>query len=376
MRTPSPLPTLVLILAMACPAQRTAAIPAPLGDALPGNAAVSAPLRWERGMIQVIYQASVLPNGFGAGTTVTGITLRRPAFVDEPAYGAVTRSLRVWMASTTRGVVGPSTRGNYVGTPVEVVPLTTMQIGASQPTGPGDAVGSDLLFLPFTTAFTVGTQPNLFLQIEMHGPTFAVANDNWVDAVWFPAGADEGFATHVGNGGCAAVQGTRSRLVWNGPDSPAGGTTASVLASGLAPLAPVFFAVQPNPQASTLPFGSTLSTFGAPACFLWGEPLDAFFQFTDASGRATWSAPLPGGVAGGLQFGIQAFNVADLSQPVPRTTNGIVMLTEPAGIGPAVSTLMHTDVPVFPVPANPQQNYVSPIAPFPGLAPVVQLHFQ
>jgi len=370
-----------LLATALAPAQTVEAVPRGFTN-VPGNAAVSLPFRWERGTMQVIYQGSVLPSGL-AGKTITALSLRRPAFPDEPAYGQVNRTLRIWMASTSRGTVTVNTRGNFVGNPVEVLPPTVVNIGATQPTGVRDGVGADLLTVSLATPFVVGTAPHLFIQFEVSGPTFTVAPDNWIDAVWFPGGVDDGLVVPVGNGGCSSVSGTTSRLIWTANNPPVGGGTARVAASGFRPLAPCLLLLSPNPEVRpvmgpylTPGFGRLLPVAGAPNCMSWGEPDFIEFAFTDANGGVAWSLPIPTGIGGGQKFGLQAACIPDITIPVPTTSNGLIMTMGPSGLAPAISTLLHPDVPVFPVPTPTPTNYVSAFPEYLGLAPVVQLHYQ
>ncbi|MBL8752678.1 MAG: hypothetical protein JNK15_05205, partial [Planctomycetes bacterium] len=55
---------------------QSAVVP-PVCAALPGNAAVSMPLRWSHGTMQVFVDPQLLPANF-VGQTITGLWLRRP----------------------------------------------------------------------------------------------------------------------------------------------------------------------------------------------------------------------------------------------------------------------------------------------------------
>src|SRR5688572_26964084 len=97
------IPPLLFALAAAgfAAAQNRSVIPAAC-TTLPGNAALSLPLRWSHGTLQVRIDAALLPTGF-IGRTISGLRLRRPAFLAEPGYAALQRTL------TVRGAFQPET---------------------------------------------------------------------------------------------------------------------------------------------------------------------------------------------------------------------------------------------------------------------------
>src|SRR5215831_2425253 len=89
------LPHIVLCCALAlpCASAQTRTVLPPIAETLPGNAAVSLPLRWSQGVLQVVLDAQMLAPL--QGRTLTGIRMRRPSFPGEPPYAAVQRTIGV-----------------------------------------------------------------------------------------------------------------------------------------------------------------------------------------------------------------------------------------------------------------------------------------
>lgn len=55
---------------------------------------MSLPLRWSEGTLQVRIDDVLLPANF-VGKTISGVRLRRPTFLHEPAYPALQRTLTI-----------------------------------------------------------------------------------------------------------------------------------------------------------------------------------------------------------------------------------------------------------------------------------------
>ena len=146
-------------------AQNQAVIP-PVAATLPGNAAISMPLRWTHGVMQCCVSAQLLPANL-AGGQLQGIRMRRPSFLDEPAYPSLQRSLTV-RAAFTAAVPSSLTGTRATNAPTNLLtvfgPAPVQVAATSLPTGT-PWTGDEFLVIPFTPALPV-TAGSLFLEFE------------------------------------------------------------------------------------------------------------------------------------------------------------------------------------------------------------------
>lgn len=360
--------TPVLIAALAT-AQQQAVVPA-LAATLPGNAALSLPLRWSEGALQVVVDHALLPPAACAGG-ITGIRLRRPAFVGEPGYGPLSRTLTV-RAGTTQRAAAWMLQFRDQNTPANaqvVFGPTAVQVAASGPLGAGDALGPWLLDLPFTVPIVLpAANDHLFLEIESSDPPFAVASDNWIDAVQFAGGIEGGYAAPLGNGGCGGV--AAPRLLWSGAAAPSRSSQAALQLS-LGPanaLALALVSLDPQaraPGGTFAGFGAGLAGLGLPGCFQWSAPDLLLVGHTSLVGIAAFGFAVPGApLHAGDRIGVQAAVLDPAANPAGiALSNGVVLVLDQGGVGARASSLF------LPGPLTATSR--SPWYPFVGLMPVL-----
>jgi len=342
----APVPVLFSVLALASVAfpQNRSVIPAACAT-LPGNAALSLPLRWSHGTLQVRIDATLLPAGF-IGRTISGIRMRRPTFLGEPGYAAQQRTVTVrggfqsQQANQLTRVLAtnrPTTLGVLFG-PSQV------SVAATAVPGAGTSTGDEFLHIPFTTPLLV-IAGNLFLEFETSDAPLAVSAGNWVDAVWFPNGAETGYAVTLGDGSCT-TRSTPTELRWDDPLGPSVGQTATLLLTGAPPTAAgatgfvaTWFGLAPEPRAASATyagFGASLGTIdpGLASCHQWA-PIDAnWFGTTDAGGTYRMTFPLAATMATiGMRIGVQAAWI-DVSRPgLPLSvSNGVMLVCNQIGV--------------------------------------------
>jgi hypothetical protein len=159
--------------------------------ALPGNAAVSLPLRWSHGTMQVFVDPELLPGLLGQ--TLTGLWLRRPTLPGDGAYAPIQRTLTVrggFQPFPAAMMVGSVAQNRPANTAVLFGPTAVTTLAAPAP-GPTTTVGGDLLHVVFTQPLPVAAG-TLFLEIETGDAPLQVGADHWVDAFWHANGADGG----------------------------------------------------------------------------------------------------------------------------------------------------------------------------------------
>ena len=150
--------------------------------------------------MQVIVDAPLLPPNF-VGNTITGIRLRRPAFLEEPPYPAMQRTITVRAGfapmlgrqlSTDLLVNRPGTLPNNQGALITVAGPSVFSIAASNPASGNQSLGDEFLVIPFSPPLPV-VAGNLFLEFETTDTPFSVETHQWVDAVWLENGNDQGY---------------------------------------------------------------------------------------------------------------------------------------------------------------------------------------
>ena len=371
-RTPFPLAALLACsLTMPAVAQASATIPA-VCETLPGNAAVSLPLRWSQGTMQVRIAANLVPAAL-VGQSITGLRLRRPTFLFEPAYPALQRTL------TVRGGFQPETPAQMTTSLTQNRPLSLatlfgpapVAVAATPLPGPAASIGADVVRILFTQPLPVAAG-TLFLEIETNDAPFAVAATNWVDAVWFSGGIETGYAVTVGDGSCTTSP-TPTELEWNDTVGPQAGALAKFRIEGVPPtngtttgLVMAWMGIDPQraPDAAHLGFGASLAILdpGLAACHQWA-PLDVIWVgTTDAAGNY---APtfLLGNVPPGIRIGVQAAWLDPARTGFPLSfSNGLLMVLNSVGVGAGCATAFF-----------PAVTTTSPWPPFLGQMPVLAL---
>lgn len=377
-RWPALLPAALLLGAAAAAAQSRAVLPAVAAD-LPGNAALSMPLRWSHGTLQIVIDAALLPVDL-AGRTITGIRLRRPAFLGEPAYPAVQRTLtvRAGFAPLLARQLDvdlqrnrPGFLPNNPGTTLTVAGPTVFAVAASGPPAAPASLGAEFLVVPFAQPLPQGPG-NLFLEFEAGDAPLAVG-EVWVDAVWCLQGRDGGYAVPVGDGTCT-TRAVPLHLRWNAAAGPVRGTDAALRLSGAGPGGTLVFAwigLDPLARPPGALFAGYGGSFGAlsPAlagCRQWA-PFDAGWLGTsDAGGAFAVRFPLPPLVtAAGDRIGVQcaAIDTGRAGLPVSGS-NGVVLVLDRSGVGDRCAAAH------FPGAAT-----VSPWPVDVGLMPVIVLEY-
>jgi hypothetical protein len=359
---------LLLSIAVASPAQGTAVTP-PIGLDLPGNAALAMPARWTDGIMQVLIEQSLLPASL-ANQSIRTIRLRRPAFLGEPAYPALQRTMRVQAAFTP--MLANQMTGNLVtnrapGLQVIAGP-TVITLPATAANGPGDALGATLITIPLTTPLPVG-QGSLFLEFEALDAPFTASADHWVDAFWTSNGIDTGLAATVGNGGCGS-SGHVPLLRWAGGPPPQTGGTAVLDLAYARPQAMVWtligFAPQSRPAAGAyFGFGGSLAPVGLDGCHQWTPPDGLVAATTTAGGGNPFTIALPANaVPAGTRIGFQMAILDAAANPAGiAATNGLIVVPGNIGIGPRCATVM----------AQGHPATIASWPPYQGLMPVLLL---
>lgn len=358
------------------PAQAVAVVP-PIAATLPGNAAVSMPFRWSQGTMQVRIDAALLPPTF-VGQTITGLRLRKPSALFEPAYAPRTRTLTVrggfhpglaWQASPTLAVNRPASAGVLFGP-------TAVTTQATPATGVATAHGATMLEIQFATPLPV-VAGNLFLEFETTDTSLTVSADDWVDAVWLDNGTEDGYAVQVGAGTCT-TRSTRTELSWVGATGPRVGQTANLRLSGAPPtvagtpqfgyvlawigLEPVTRGIAPT----YVGYGGDLVALspGLAGCRQWA-PIDASWGgFTDVAGTFAVNVALTGGAATiGRQIGVQAAWLDTSRSGLPLSvSNGVTLVLNSIQVGNRCSTVFF-----------PGTDTVTPWPVEVGLMPVITL---
>jgi len=333
-----------LMLAGFATAQNRSVIPAAC-TTLPGNAALSLPLRWSHGILQVRMNATLLPAGF-IGRTISGLRMRRPTFLGEPAYAALQRTL------TVRGAFSPENANQLgqallINRPANLAVLfgpAPVTVAATTTNGAGTRTGAEFLVIPFTTPLPV-IAGNLFLEIETGNAPLQVGTEHWVDAVWFDNAVETGYAVTLGDGSCT-TRTVPTELVWDDPLGPRVGQTATLQfrggppsIGGAAGYVFTWFGLAPEPRAATptyMGFGGSLGSLdpGLAGCHQWA-PIDAsWLGTTDAGGGYRATFPLAANATTiGMRIGVQSAWI-DTSRPgLPLSiSNGVMLVCNQIGV--------------------------------------------
>jgi hypothetical protein len=337
---------------------------------LPGNAAVSLPLRWSQGVLQVRVDQTLLPASL-QGTTITGLRLRRPSFLDEPAYPALTRTLTVrggfqaqTAAALSRDLVANRPAGVAVlfGPGVVGVPATPAPAAGTQ-------VGQDLVDLTFQVPLPV-VPGSLFLEFEARDGPLWVGAGHWLDAWWSPNGIDVGHVASLGAGTCTG-RSVPTQLLWTTAGPPAVGGTAAFRLTGAPAGGVVFLWLGLAPEIRPLGpgfvgFGGSLGVLdpGLVGCHQWA-PMDVLWSgLADGSGNFSQAFTLASTFApNGSRLGVQG-GWLDLARPgVPLSVaNGQALVVGGVGVANQCASVYFPGTAVW-----------SPWLPYQGQMPVVTL---
>ena len=349
-RTRCALAVWLLASPVAIGAQSPVIVP-PIAEQLPGNAALSMPLRWSYGTMQVIVDASLLPANF-VGNTITGLRLRRPAFLGEPSYPALQRTMTVRAGfapmlarqlTTDLMANRPGTLPSNQGSLVTAVGPTSVSIPATNPVSGGESLGDEFLVLTFSQPLPV-TAGNLFVEFETSDAPLSVETHQWVDAVWLEDGNDQGYAVPVGDGSCTHLT-TPYQLTWTASGAPLRGTDAALRLSGGDPQALVIWWLGLDPlTAGTSPvfvgYGASLGPLvpGLANCHQWVPGQAILGALADPVGGLDISFPLvAASTATGDRIGIQCAQLGP--QALPTISNGLILQLDTAGVDDQCATV-------------------------------------
>lgn len=368
--------TLALFAAFA-PGQNRAVVPA-IATTLPGNAAMSMPMRWSHGVLQCCVGATMLPANL-AGGQLQGIRLRRPTFVDEPDYPALQRTLTVRAAFTTLlpSALGGVRSANAPANLTTVFGPAPFSVAATtQPTG-APWLGDEFVVIPFSPPLPV-TAGSLFLEFETADLPFRTS-EHWVDAVWMENGVEEGYSATVGDSVCT-TRTTPLTMRWTSGAAPTRGLDAVLRLDGAPAAAPngpgslvlAWLGVEPQTHALAadfLGYGATLASID-PAlvgCQQW-SPLDyVVVGLADAAGGFDLRVLVPTApTTVGMRLGAQgAFLDSSRTGPLPLSlSNGVVMQLDVSRVGSQCSSVFF-----------PYATANSPWGAHLGLMPVLVLDF-
>ncbi len=308
-------------------AQNSAIVP-PLCAGLPGNAAVSLPLRWSHGTLQVWMDPQLLPPGL-VGQSLTGVHFRRSTLLGDGANQALTRTITVrgGYRPETSGTMLPALAANRpIGMQVLFGPGQVTSLATPFPSA-ANAVGEDLLAIPFTTPLPYATG-SLVLEFEVDDAPLQISAAHWVDAVWFVGAQDNGYAVTVGAGSCT-THSKPTELRWVGA-SPAAGVTGLLELSGVRtpPGGSTMIAqwLTLSPRASN--FGISLTTMdpGLVGCHQWAATDILWIASAGQTGTFAASIPLPTTATLGTELGAQAAWVDDARPGMQvSVSNGVVL---------------------------------------------------
>jgi hypothetical protein len=366
---------LLSALAPVLAAQSSVVVPAVL-ELLPGNAALSLPLRWSHGTLQVRIDSQLLPAAL-TGQTIAGLRLRRPSFLAEPGYPALQRTLTVrgGFQPELAGQIGMNLVANRPANLTVLFGPAPVGVAATAATGPATALGAELLHIPFSQPLPVATG-TLFLEFEAGDAPLQVLPGHWVDAVWIRSGIENGYAVTVGDGSCT-TRTEPTELRWNDAQGPQVGGTAKFVLTGAPPtdatgagIVVHWIGVDPQttpPGPAHLGFGADLGLVdpGLGGCHWWAPFTVTWSGTTDSTGRIATTLPLTGPVTPGLRLAVQAAWLDDSRPGLPFSlSNGLLLVLTGIGVGGRCSSVFF-----------PAGQTTSPWAPFVGQMPVLRLDY-
>ncbi|MFT4843535.1 MAG: hypothetical protein ACI8UD_001439 [Planctomycetota bacterium] len=364
--------------------QSTAVLP-PAFESLPGNAGVAMPLRWSKGKLQVFIDPVMMPSLF-VGETITGLRLRRSTLVDSPAFPAMTRTMEIrggFQTFLAANVTGGAAANALLSNPIVLFGPALVTIPATPEPGPNTIVGDEFVQITFTQPLPV-TAGTLFLQFETLDGPLVVAADNWVDAVQWDTGTDDGYVVTIGDGTCTTnidpvtmevIEPTE--LKYTSSASPISGSTVNLEVTGAPPtsgtalgLVVVWMGLDPTNQPSGPTFVGYGGSFGAadPAmvdCFQWA-PFDfAWFGPTDATGKFATTLDISGLAGVSYRLSLQAAWFDDSRPVIPLSfSNGLQLVCNSVGVEGNCNSFFF-----------PGDLDTSPWGPQIGLMPVILLDY-
>ena len=326
----------------------------PLGfDRLPGNAALSMPVRWSWGRMQIIYDDEQLAPL--DGLTITRLRLRRPNFFDEPAYPSVQRTFEISIGPAGRTAqtvhAQPDLNLPAAGQMTVVFGPAPVTIGGTAEAAAGDVVGATIVDVALTQPYTVQVTPGEHLLVDWKcvDTGLTVSSGAWVDAVRMPGAASLGLAVPVGQNGCGGFGGApiANRLdVAEDSRHPAFGSETTLVLGNAQPSRQLWLLLGIDVHLMTIPaaFGAPLVNFPIPTpsgCRAW-SPLDGILLSvgdTSPSGTFSYDLDFPANPAfQGIQLGFQAMILED--PPQLAFSSGLILWMDDVGLGGQIGTCL------------------------------------
>ena len=229
--------------------------------------------------------------------------------------------------------------------------------------------------ITFSQPLTV-TAGTLFLEFETLDGPLTIGTGNWVDAVHWDTGTDDGYVVTVGDGTCTTrVEPTE--LKYTSSASPLVGTTVDLEVTGAPPTTATEFGlvlVWVGLDPATRPPGPSYVGYGGSFgmadplmvdCLQWA-PLDyAWFGPTDTTGKFATTFDIPGATPIGQRLSFQAAWFDDSRPVIPLSfSNGLQLVCHSVGVADNCSSFF------FPDNLN-----TSPWGPQIGLMPVILLDY-
>ena len=381
---PAVLAVSVLGTGLYVPAQGGSVLPAGY-EKLPGNGAFSLPLRWHEGLMQVLLRSDkpggVVPQVM-LGKSLKSMSVRRPSFFGEPAYGGLTRTFTVRLASTQIQISSLARDMGANRTTVEaatgatkltaVVTAKQFNIPATAAAAYTDAVGKDLVTVPFATPYPF-KGPDLFIDWETTSSNKVPDKNVWVDSLVFTFGGDFGVVLTLGQGGCSSVKprsGLPMSLQGNGATPAANSTITLQLTNALPDAESVLFY---GPNLFLKSTGIRPYPTYRPArrgCHVWTDPFLYGTGRTDSQGRLDYKVTIPALTQKlfGKVFVFQAL-VEDRKGGYQELSNGVAVLPGSSRVRDWGSTVLCP----WTYELNSQNQKIPPTSPwnpFPHSLPV------
>jgi hypothetical protein len=366
----------VLVLCSGLLAQSIAVVP-PAFETLPGNAGIAMPLRWSKGKMQVFIDPVMMPNSF-IGETITGLRLRRSVLEGATAFPAVSRTIEIYGGFqwfTAGQIIGAASHNFGLAPRLQLFGPSQLNVAPTPAPGPNTTVGEEFVEITFTQGLPV-TSGTLFLEFRALDGPLTITPENWVDAVQFETGTDQGYAVRVGDGSCTSRP-SPTELVYLSEDGPLAGTTIDLEVRGAQPtsgselgIALVWAGLDPETRPAGPSYLGYGGSFGLADplmadCHQWAPTDLVWSGTTDSGGRFATTLDIPGSAAVGLRIGLQA-GWFDPSRPVVpiSLSNGLQLVCSSVGVAGHCSTFFF-----------PDDLDVSPWGPQLGLMPVILLEY-
>ncbi len=342
----------VLVLAGILTGQGTTVPPAYVDTR--GNDALSLPIRWHQGLLQVLLKShnngGVVPAEM-LKTNLKEVVVRRPAFLGEPAYPALTRTFTVRLASTTLAAsalvkdMGQNQKlVAAAGTTLtSVVTAKSFNIAATPASPYRSVVGADLVRVPFSAPYAFAG-PDLFVEWKTTSTDLLPSTLGWVDALVLDKSGDHGIAVTLGQGGCSSLTPGSGLPMTLEADGQAVKSNSSVILHwrNAHPKVPALLMAGPkllDPRKSSGPFKvyspvlSFLRQFVRPGCHFWTEPLFASGTVIGGAGSLDSTLAVPQITAAdlGFRYVLQGAVLPANGAPA-ELTNGLAVFAGSAGV--------------------------------------------